>query len=69
MLGKDKIECAKDMITKATVLGISELLVDAMKLATMVSAADETEGSALLLKVNEAMDLNNNRSLSLINVL
>ena len=69
MLGKDKIECAKDMITKATVLGISELLVDAMKLATMVSVADETEGSALLLKVNEAMDLNNNRSLSLINVL
>jgi hypothetical protein len=40
-----------------------------MKLATMVSVADETEGSALLLKVNEAMDLNNNRSLSLINVL
>lgn len=69
MLGKDKIECAKDMITHASVLGISELLVDAMKLATMVSVADETEGSALLLKVNEAMDLNNNRSLSLINVL
>lgn len=68
MLGKDKIECAKDMITHATVLGISELLVDAMKLATMVSVADETKGSALLLKVYEAMDLNNNRSLSLINV-
>lgn len=69
MLGKGKIDCTKRMIDTAAETGINELLVDAIKLATFVSGADRNGGNDLSQKVIEAMDLNSNRQLALLNVL
>ena len=69
MLGKGKIETTKKMISLATETGVSELLVDAMKLATIISVVDQPEGNALLQKVTDAMDFNINRQFALVNVL
>ena len=69
MLGKGKIDTTKMMISLASETGVSELLVDAMKLATFVSVVDQPEGNALLRKVTDAMDFNINRQFALVNVL
>jgi hypothetical protein len=57
------------MISLASETGVSELLVDAMKLATIISVVDQPEGNALLQKVTDAMDFNINRQFALVNVL
>ena len=68
MLGKDHTECTKAMITQAVATRVGKLLVDATKLAAFVSVVDETEGSALLQKVIEAMDLDINSSIASISI-
>ena len=68
MLGKDKIECTKKLIALATESGISELLVDAMKLGAFVTALDKNEGGELLNEVTNAMNFDANEQLALINI-
>jgi hypothetical protein len=69
MLGKGRIDSTKRMIGIAADIGINELLVDAMKLATFVSGADRISGQNLSKKVIEAMDFNSSSQLALLNVL
>mmetsp|Transcript_22443 Transcript_22443/g.48311 ORF Transcript_22443/g.48311 Transcript_22443/m.48311 type:complete len:1059 (+) Transcript_22443:1064-4240(+) len=68
MLGKDRIGCAKELVTRATESGVSELLVDAMKLATFISIADQPGGNALMQDLTNAMDFNSNGQLALVNI-
>jgi len=68
MLGIGKIECAKKLVNQGAESNVRELLVDAMKLATFVSAVDKPEGNALLQKVTHAIEYNENGQLALVNV-
>jgi len=52
LLGHDKIDCAKKILSQAAASNIPNLLVDAMRLATYISAVDEQEGNILLNKIN-----------------
>ncbi len=69
MLGKGRINSTKRMIDIAADIGIKELLVDGMKLATFVYGTDRIVGQNLSKKVIEAMDFNSNSQLALLNVL
>ena len=52
LLGHGKVDCAKKLLSQAAASNIPNLLVDAMRLATYISAVDEQEGKALLDKIN-----------------
>ncbi|KAL7537679.1 hypothetical protein ACHAXR_007989 [Thalassiosira sp. AJA248-18] len=67
MLAKDKIECCIKLISQAAESGVSELLVDAMKLGTFISALDQPEGTALLREVMDAMNFTDGQ-LALVNI-
>jgi len=52
MLGKDKIDCATRLVGQLINCGSDEvLLVDALKLATLIGALDQNRGDMLLRKV------------------
>ena len=51
MLGKNKIDCVKELVGHLISYGTDEVLVDAMKLATLIGAIDLSDGGALLQSV------------------
>jgi hypothetical protein len=68
MLGKGRLDCAKELVSKASESGRGALLVDAMKLSTFISVAHRPDGHALLQKVTQAMNFNANGELALVNI-
>lgn len=51
MIGKNKIDCATRLVRQLISCGTDEVLVDAIKLATLIGAQDQNGGSALLQNV------------------
>ena len=51
MLGKNKIDCVKQLVGHLIDFGTDEVLVDAIKLATLIGALDHSGGGALLQSV------------------
>ena len=50
-LGKDKIECVTKFVGQLISCGTDEVLVDAIKLATLIGALDQSGGGTLLQNV------------------
>ncbi|KAL7544948.1 hypothetical protein ACHAWF_008317 [Thalassiosira exigua] len=55
LLGRGRLDCAKNFITHATESGMRELVMDAMKLTTFLSVVDSPECNVLLDQVIEAI--------------
>jgi len=55
MLGKDKIDCVTRLIGQLISCGTDEVLVDALKLATLIRALDQSGGGILLQNVIDVL--------------
>jgi hypothetical protein len=55
MLGKDKIDCVARLVGQLINCGTDEVLVDALKLASLIRALDQSGGGILLQNVIDAL--------------
>jgi len=69
MLGNERFDCAKNLVSQAIESGIGVLLADGMKLSTFISAVDKPAGDALLQKITQTMKFNRNGEVALVNII